>query len=55
MEIKFEKKEVERILEKYVFKLFAIDPTDMDISSTESYGDFKISVYPKEIKEAENV
>ena len=55
MEIKFEQKEVKRILEKHVFKLFAIDPNDVNISATERYGDFIISVVPKEIKEPENV
>jgi len=55
MEIKFGKKEVKRILEKHVLNLFTIDPTEMDISSIEGYGDFTVSVELKEIKEPENV
>jgi len=50
MEIKFEKKEVERILEKHVFDLFILDPTKYTIESTENYGDFKILITPKEVE-----
>jgi len=48
MEIKFERKEVEKILEEKVFEMFVLDPKAYDIESTESYGDFKITVTLKE-------